>query len=44
MPALRSNLVAYQAAGVDQFVISLTSPDPADMATEIRWAAREYAI
>ena len=21
-----------------------TSPDPADMATEIRWAAREYAI
>jgi probable F420-dependent oxidoreductase len=44
MPALRSNLAAYQAAGVDQLVISLTSPDPADMSTEIRWAARQYAI
>ena len=43
MPALRSNLAAYQAAGVDQFVISLTSPNPADMASEIRWAARHYA-
>jgi hypothetical protein len=40
MPALRSNLAAYRAARVDQFVISLTSPDPADMVSEIRWAAR----
>jgi probable F420-dependent oxidoreductase len=43
MPALRSNLAAYRAAGVSQIVISLTSPDPADMAEEIRWAAREYS-
>jgi probable F420-dependent oxidoreductase len=43
MPAVRSNLAAYRAAGVSQIVISLTSPDPADMAEEIRWAAREYS-
>ena len=44
MPVLRSHLPAYQAAGVSQVVISLISPDPADMAEELRWAAREYAI
>ncbi len=44
MPVLRSNLPAYRAAGVNQVVISLISPDPADMAEELRWAAREYAI
>jgi len=43
MPVLRSHLPAYQAAGVSQVVISLISPDPADMAEELRWAAREYA-
>jgi probable F420-dependent oxidoreductase len=43
MPELRSNLAAYRSAGVAQVVISLRSPDPADMAEEIRWAAREYS-
>jgi probable F420-dependent oxidoreductase len=43
MPVLRSHLPAYRAAGVNQVVISLISPDPADMAEELRWAAREYA-
>jgi alkanesulfonate monooxygenase SsuD/methylene tetrahydromethanopterin reductase-like flavin-dependent oxidoreductase (luciferase family) len=40
MPRQRSELAAYEAAGVDQFVVSLKSPDPADMAEEIRRLAR----
>jgi probable F420-dependent oxidoreductase len=40
MPRQRSELAAYEAAGVDQFVVSLKSPDPADMAEEIMRLAR----
>lgn len=42
MPRDRSDLAAYAAAGVCQFAVSITTPDPAGMVDELRSLARAF--